>query len=235
MDFSVVANNWLYFLVGAYPYGPLGGLSLTLLLSLLSGVVASILGLLLGMALALGRGPLHGLLTLVIGFLRAIPVLMLIFWVYFLLPMLFDVDIPKLVTVVAALSLIGGAYLAHSVAAGIRSLPAGQWEASRSLGLSLWETLRFVVLPQALPIMAPSFINQWVALIKDTSLAYVVGVAELSFVATQVSNRTMIYPLEIYLFVAFVYFLLCSALEMAANRMAARYGARHARTGSSAA
>lgn len=226
MDFSVIANNWLYFLVGAYPHGPLGGLALTLLLSVLSGVAASVLGLIFGIALAVGRGPLHSLLALVLGFLRAIPILMLIFWVYFLLPVLFQVDIPKLLTVVTALSLIGGAYLAHSVAAGIRSLPAGQWEAGRALGFRLPDILRIVVLPQALPIMAPSFINQWVALIKDTSLAYVVGVAELSFVATQVSNRTMIYPLEIYLFVACVYFLFCSALEVVANRMADRYRAR---------
>ncbi len=63
------------------------------------------------------------------------------------------------------------------------------------------------------------FINQWIALIKDTSLAYVVGVGELSFLATQVNNRSMVYPMEVFLFVAFIYFVLCFSLELIANRV----------------
>lgn len=75
------------------------------------------------------------------------------------------------------------------------------------------------MLPQALRMMVPSFINQWIALIKDTSLAYVVGVGELSFLATQVNNRSMVYPMEVFLFVAFIYFVLCFSLELIANRV----------------
>ena len=154
----------------------------------------------------------------VLGFLRAIPVVMLIFWSYFLLPILFKVDVPALATVVCALSLIGGAYLAHSVYAGISSLPAGQWAAGTALGLGKWQVLRLIILPQALPMMLPSFLNQWISLIKDTSLAYVIGVGELSFVATQISNRVMVHPTEIFLFVALVYFVFCSSLDLIANR-----------------
>ena len=151
------------------------------------------LGLVLGVALAVLPGKPRLLLVALLGFFRAIPVLMLIFWTYFLLPIVFHVDVPALATVVCALSLIGGAYLAHSVYAGIHSLPAGQWAAARALGLRPWQVLRLVILPQALPVMLPSFLNQWVSLIKDTSLAYVIGVGELSFVATQVSNRVMVH------------------------------------------
>ena len=67
------------------------------------------------------------------------------------------------------------------------------------------------MLPQAIRIMTPSFVNQWVALVKDTSLAYIVGVPELSFVATQVNNRLMVYPAPIFLFVALIYLVLCVA------------------------
>ncbi|WP_132650860.1 ABC transporter permease subunit, partial [Pseudomonas aeruginosa] len=99
---------------------------------------------------------------------------------------------------------------------------AGQWAAARALGLRPWQVLRLVILPQALPVMLPSFLNQWVSLIKDTSLAYVIGVGELSFVATQVSNRVMVHPTEIFLFVALLYFLLCTSLDLAAAFLARR-------------
>ena len=78
------------------------------------------------------------------------------------------------------------------------------------------QTLRYVLLPQAMRIMAPSFVNQWVSLVKDSSLAYIVGVGELSFVATQVSNRLMVYPAQIFLFVGFIYLVLCTALDRVA-------------------
>jgi len=218
MDFSVIGDNLSYFLLGAYPDGPLGGAALTLVLSVLSGVIYALLGLLLGVALVMMRGWGRWVLLAVLGFLRAIPVVMLIFWSYFLLPVLFKVDVPALAPVVGALSVIGGAYLAHSVHAGISSLPPGQWAAGKALGLSSWQVLRLIILPQALPMMLPSFLNQWISLIKDTSLAYVIGVGELSFVATQVSNRVMVHPTEIFLFIALVYFVLCSSLDWLAQR-----------------
>ena len=219
MDFSVISDNLSYFLLGAYPDGPLGGAALTLVLSALSGVISAVLGLVLGVALVLIRSRVRWLLLAVLGFLRAIPVVMLIFWSYFLLPIVFKVDVPALATVVCALSLIGGAYLAHSVYAGISSLAPGQWAAGKALGLSTWQVLRLIILPQALPMMLPSFLNQWISLIKDTSLAYVIGVGELSFVATQVSNRVMVHPTEIFLFVALVYFVFCSSLDLVANHL----------------
>lgn len=217
MEFSVILDNLDYFLLGAWPDGPLGGAALTLLLSLLSGIASAALGLVLGIALAVLEGRPRLVLLAVLGFFRAIPVLMLIFWSYFLLPVLFQVDVPALATVVCALSLIGGAYLAHSVCAGIQSLPPGQWDAGRALGLRPWQVLRLIILPQALPIMLPSFLNQWVSLIKDSSLGYVIGVGELSFVATQVSNRVMVHPTEVFLFVALLYFVMCASLDLLAR------------------
>ena len=148
---------------------------------------------------------------------------------YFLLPILFNVDIPGTFTVVCSLSLIGGAYLAHAVYAGISSLPAGQWQAAAALGMTKFQMLRYVILPQALPIMMRSFINQWVSLNKDTSIAYVIGVPELSFVATQVSNRVMVYPAEIFLFVAVVYYVYCISLSFVANSLLKRYQSKTAR------
>ncbi|MFJ5455352.1 amino acid ABC transporter permease [Pectobacterium jejuense] len=223
MDFTVITDNIDYLMWGTFPDGPLGGAALTLVMSLLAGVASAVLGTILGVALAMSRGWWSALLAMVLGFFRAIPVIMLIFWTYFLLPIVFGVDIPEITTVVCALALIASAYLAHGVKAGIVAIGRGQWQAGLSLGLSRWQVLWQIVLPQALRMMVPSFINQWISLIKDTSLAYIVGVGELTFLATQVNNRSMVYPMEVFLFVALVYFVFCLLLELLANRVNARF------------
>ncbi|MFT4190433.1 MAG: amino acid ABC transporter permease [Comamonas sp.] len=228
MDFSFLNDDLGYLLWGTFPDGPPGGALLTLLLSAGSGLASAALGLGLGLLLVLLRGPALLVLTLLLGFLRAIPVLMLIFWSYFLLPIVFGLDVPGVLSVMAALALVSGAYLAHAVAAGIRGVGAGQMAAALSLGFTRWGALRQVVLPQALRMMLPSFINQWVTLVKDSSLAYIVGVSELSFLATQVNARVMVHPTEIFLFVGAVYWLLCSALDLGARAVARRHA--HATT-----
>lgn len=207
--FEVIWNNLNYIMWGNFP----GGIVLTLLMSLAAIIFSSILGIFAGIGLTVCKGFLHQLLVVVLGFLRAIPVIMLIFWTYFLLPVLLNVDVPAITTVIFALSLIGGAYIGHSVYAGMVAIAKEQWQAAFSLGLNKRQVIIFVILPQALKMMLPSFVNQWVSLIKDTSLAYIVGVAEFTFIATQINNRSMVYPTEIFLFVIVVYFIICAALD----------------------
>ena len=211
-----------YLMIGAFPAGALGGVALTIALSVVSALLAALIGFALGVALAMTRGVVRLALTAGIAFFRAIPVLMLIFWTFFLMPILLHVDVPGLATVVCALALIGGAYLSHSVYAGITSISEGQRQAALSLGLTRWQALREVILPQAVRVMMPSFVNQWVALIKDTSLAYIVGVPEFTFLANQLNNRLLVYPAQIFLFVGLVYLLLCGALQWIANALLAR-------------
>ena len=110
---SAILYNLPYLLVGTFPDGPLGGAALTLVMASISAVSSAMLGLAGGIGLAMTRGVSHLILLAAIGFFRAIPVLMLIFWTFFLLPVLLHIDVPGLATVVAALSLIGGAYLSH--------------------------------------------------------------------------------------------------------------------------
>ena len=136
MDFSFLADDWHYLLWGTFPEGPPGGALLTLLLSAGAGLASAGLGLAFGVLLVWLQGPALAVLSVVLGFLRAIPVLMLIFWTYFLLPMLFGIEVPGVFSVMAALALVGGAYLAHGVAAGIRGVPAGQWAAAMALNFT---------------------------------------------------------------------------------------------------
>ncbi|WP_250454392.1 amino acid ABC transporter permease [Caballeronia sp. ATUFL_M2_KS44] len=218
--------DWLpslrYLAFGAFPSGPLGGIALTVALSVTSASLAAMIGLAGGIALAMTRGIVHLLLTSVVAFFRAIPVLMLIFWTFFLMPILLHVNVPGLATVVCALALIGGAYLSHSVHAGIASIGDGQRQAALSLGLTRWQALREVILPQAVRVMMPSFVNQCVSLVKETSLAYIVGVPEFTFLANQLNNRLMIYPAQIFSFVGFIYLMLCGALQGLARLLLGR-------------
>ena len=110
-----------------------------------------------------------------------------------------------------ALTLFTSAYMSQIVRAGIEGIPKGQMEAAISTGLSHRQAMIYIVLPQALRNMIPSFVNQFVSLIKDTSLAFIVGVSELTHVATQINNRTMVYPTEIFIFIAVIYFVICFA------------------------
>ncbi|UTH74818.1 amino acid ABC transporter permease [Chromobacterium sp. IIBBL 290-4] len=220
---AVIQDNLDYLLWGNLSGGEPGGLLLTLALSLAAALLASALGLALGIAQLMGSPRIGKTLMALTAVLRAVPVLMLIFWCYFLLPLLFGLDIPGLLTVILALALIHAAYLGQAVLAGLTAVSRGQWMAGLALGFSRWQTLRWLILPQALRIMLPSFVNQWISLLKDSSLAYIVGVAEFTFVATQVNNREQVYPLEIFTTIAVGYLLLCGVLQLLGHWSARRW------------
>lgn len=210
---ELIDTYWLYFLVGQYPAGPLGGLVLTILLSGAALVLAMPLGLLLGIArvspyraIAL---PVAGLVQVV----RAVPLLLVLFWVYFFLPALTGVKTSQATTMLMVLVVFDSVYLAEIVAAGIRALPKGQLESARSLGLGYGAALRHVVLPQTLRHGLPSIVNQLVSTIKATSLGYIIGLSEVSFIATQINTLVFTQAVEIYLILALTYFILCFGLS----------------------
>jgi polar amino acid transport system permease protein len=121
-----------------------------------------------------------------------------------------------------ALTVFTGAYLAEIVRAGVQNIPAGQVEAAYSTGLSYFQTMRRIVLPQALKQMIPAIVGQFIAIFKDTSLAFVIGVLELTFVAQGLDNRLMVYPFEIWTTVAVLYFVCCYAMSVYAARLERR-------------
>jgi len=99
------------------------------------------------------------------------------------------------------------------VRAGIQGVPRGQVEAARSLGLSWWRSMRTVVLPQAARAMLPSLVNQFVSTIKETSLGYIIGLNEVSFITTQINTQVFTRPAELYAVLGLTYFLLCFGLS----------------------
>ena len=213
MSFSeVISTYWLFFLVGQYPNGPLGGLTLTLILASLGLLLALPVGLLFGLArvspLRWLRWPVSALVFIV----RGVPPLMVIFWAYFFLPAVTGIKTSQFVTMLMALMVFDGAYLAEIVRAGIQGLPKGQMESARSLGLSWLQAMRHIILPQALRHMLPSLMTQFVQTIKETSLGYIIGLSELSFVTTAINTLVFIYPTQLYLILGATYFALCFGL-----------------------
>jgi len=210
---ELIDTYWLYFLVGQYPDGPLGGLVLTILLSGAALVLAMPLGLMLGIARVSQRRAISLPVGAFVQLVRAVPLLLVLFWVYFFLPALTGVKTSQAATMLIVLVVFDSVYLAEIVAAGIRALPKGQLESARSLGLGYGQALRHVVLPQTLRHGLPSIVNQLVSTIKATSLGYIIGLSEVSFIATQINTLVFTRSVEVYLILALTYFLLCFGLS----------------------
>lgn len=223
---EVIDTYWLYFLFGRYPQGPLGGLALTLLLASLGLLLALPLGLLLGLGRVSPWAWVRRPITALVYVVRATPLLMVVFWAYFFLPSVTGVKTDQFATMLIALVVFDAAYLAEIVRAGIQGLPKGQMEAARSLGLSYLGAMRLVVLPQALRHMLPSLVNQFVSSIKETSLGYIIGLAEVSFIATQINTLVFTLPSQIYLTLGLTYFILCFGLSRLAYWLERRISQR---------
>ena len=223
---EVIDSYWLYFLIGRYPEGPLGGLALTLLLASSGLLLALPLGLVLGLGRVSPFAWLRWPVTALVYVVRGTPLLMVVFWAYFFLPSVTGVKTDQFATMLIALVVFDAAYLAEIVRSGIQSLPKGQFEAARSLGLSYIRAMRLVVLPQALRHMLPSLVNQFVSSIKETSLGYIIGLAEVSFIATQINTQVFTLPTQIYLTLGMTYFLLCFGLSRLAYALERRLSRR---------
>ncbi len=223
---EVLDTYWLYFLVGQYPEGPLGGLALTIVLATLGLVLALPFGLLLGLARVSPYRWLRWPVTAWVFIVRGTPLLMVIFWAYFFLPSVTGVKTSQFSTMLVALVIFDAAYLAEILRAGIRGLPRGQIESARSLGLSWFAAIRLVALPQATRNMLPSLVNQFISTIKETSLGYIIGLAEISFIATQVNTLVFTLPTDIYTLLGLVYFVLCFSLSRVAFHLERRLAAR---------
>ena len=199
-----------------------------LLQTVLLSIAAVTLSFVVGLAFALGRLSTHRWIrwpsTAYVESIRALPVLLLI--VYFgikgssLLRPVFgpDFELPRFWAGVIGLALYTSAILAEIIRAGIVSLPRGQTEAARALGLSHLQTMRHVILPQALRLMVPAMMAQLTTIIKDTSLVATIGVSELlrqgRILYVQYFN-----PIEVFLFIGAIYFVICFGLSQASRRL----------------
>ncbi|MFQ1065012.1 amino acid ABC transporter permease [Bordetella trematum] len=225
---DILKDNWLLLLIGQYPHGPIGGLVATLGLAAISLTLA----LPCGVLLALGRISSYRIFrwpaSTIVYVVRGLPLLMFIFWAYFFVPVLIGRPVAGVTTMVVALVCYESAYLAEIIRAGIQALPPGQQEAGRALGLSYMQTMRRIILPQALYNMLPSMLSQFVSTVKETSLAYVIGVQELTYAANQINSVLLTRPFEVFGLLALTYFILNFGLSALVHLTEKRIGKRRA-------
>lgn len=224
MDFSVIANNFAFLLSqGFLGIGNFTGGTLRL------AVPAIILGSILGTAIGLARLSrarwLAALAKIYVEFFRGVPLVMVIFWFWFIVPAVAGKALPEFAVALTAFVVFEAAYLAEIVRAGIQSVPRGQVEAATAGGLSQRQAMRHVILPQALRNMIPALLTQFIVLLKDTSLASIIGYVDLTKAAQIVNNRE-IRPFEIYIFIALIYWLCSYAMSRYAGRLEARLAVR---------
>jgi polar amino acid transport system permease protein len=144
-----------------------------------------------------------------------------IFWFWFIIPNLMRISLPEYGIALSAFVVFEAAYLAEIVRAGIQSVARGQVEAANATGLSDRQTMRHIVLPQALRNMIPALVTQFIVLLKDTSLASIIGYIDLTKAAQIVNNRE-IRPFELYLFIAVIYWSVSYAMSRYAQRLERR-------------
>jgi len=215
---TVITDNLDYLLWGRAAVGQPGGVLLTLLMAFGAAVLALPAG--IGLAGLAWRfpGAIRKALFLWAEVIRGIPLIFVIFWLWYLLPLITGGDLPGALTVTLALAWFTAAAVMHSVLAGLRALPVGQTEAAQAQGFGALQTLGWVLLPQTLRNILPSLVGIFISLLKDTSLAFIVNVPELTTVAGQVNNRVQIYPAAIFVFTGVVYYLLCCGIEQLVKR-----------------
>ncbi len=211
-ELQVISGNLGYLLWGNLQNGQPGGVLLTLLMAAGAALLAFPGGILLACLAWQSAGLLRRVLFIWAEIIRGIPLIFVIFWLWYLLPALTGVDMPGPLTVTLALAWFTSAAVMHSALAGLRALPGGQREAALSQGFTRPSLLWHILLPQALRNIKPSLAGIAINLLKDTSLAFILNVPELTTLAGQVNNRVQVYPVALFLFTGVVYYLLCTLL-----------------------
>jgi polar amino acid transport system permease protein len=222
LDLGVIWRNLDFLLIqGFLGFGNfVGG---TLRLAIPSIVLGFVLGIFIGLGRLSPRAWVRIPATMYVEFFRGIPLVMVIFWIWIVVPVLLRTKIPEFGVALAAFVIFEAAYLGEIVRAGIQSVARGQVEAATAVGLTPSATMRYVVLPQALKNMIPSLVTQFIVLFKDTSLASIIGFMDLTKAAQVVNNRE-IRPFELYLFIAVVYWLCTYSMSRYARSLEKRLG-----------
>lgn len=197
------------FLIGTFPEGVIGGLGLNLMIA----CSAFVLSFLFGHLLAVGRlsrlAPLRWLCTGYIELVRSVPLLIVLFWFFFAVPVVLKTPASPLLTALIALTAYGAAYQAEYIRSGIRSVAAGEIEAARSLGLSAANVWLQVVLPQAHRRMLPTYASYFTSMFKDSSALYLVGLVDLMQMGLIAAERNPGRMLHAYLTVGSLFFIVC--------------------------
>lgn len=195
-----------------------GGLPLTLLLSSLSMTMAFPIALVVALGRRSSLPAIRSVCSIYVELIRGVPLISVLFMASFMFPLLmpqgFNIDV--LVRVLAGITLFAAAYMAEVIRGGLQAVPKGQIEAAATLGLSYWQTQRKIVLPQALAMVVPGIMNNFISTFKDTSLVTIVSLYELTgamSLALNSDSNWRPFKIEGYLFIALIYFVFCFSMS----------------------
>ena len=198
-----------------------GGLTATLLVSGCAIFLSVVMGALMALAALSKRRSLQAMARVYVEIFRAIPLLVLLLWVFYGLPVVLGLQLGIFVAGVLSLALSDSAFEAEVFRAGIQSVPKGQIEAAKSLGLSWFQQMRFIVAPQAVKVILPALGNQFIYVVKMSSLISVIGLPELTRRANEL-NVNEYRPLEIYSFLVVEYLILIVFISWLVRKLEAR-------------
>jgi general L-amino acid transport system permease protein len=195
-----------------------GGLPLTILLASLSMVMAFPIALLVALGRRSNLPAIRTFCTIYVELVRGVPLISVLFMASFMFPLFmpqgFNIDV--LVRVLLGITFFAAAYMAEVIRGGLQAVPKGQLEAAATLGLSYWQTQRKIVLPQALAMVVPAMMNNFISVFKDTSLVTIVSLYELTGshgLALNSDADWRPFKLEAYFFIAAIYFVFCFAMS----------------------
>lgn len=217
-DFDVIQRSWVYLFTT--------GMTFTLKLTFLAMIGGIVLGTLLAMMRLSSNKTISTAATTYVNLIRSVPLVLVIFWFYFLVPYIgawiIGADQPIMVgaftSSLITFILFEAAYYCEIMRAGIQSIPRGQVWAGYALGMNYWQTMGCVVLPQAFRNMIPVLLTQTIVLFQDVSLVYVLSITDFVGAASKVAQRDG-RLVEMYIFVALVYFVICFALSALVKRL----------------
>ena len=220
-DFDVIARTWHVLIFE--------GLAFTLEVTLLAMVGGIVLGTLLAMMRLSSSRPLSMVAATYVNGLRAIPLVLVIFWFYFLVPYVgawiigspTPIKVGAFTSALVTFILFEACYYCEIMRAGIQSISRGQASAGYALGMNYWQVMQKIVLPQAFRNMTPVLLTQTIVLFQDVSLVYIISLPDFVTIASKVAQRDG-RLVEMYLFVALVYFLICLTLSFWVKRLQSR-------------
>ena len=207
----------------------IGGFYATIALSLIAAVLSIILGLLVAIPGISDNKLLRAINRVYVEFIRAIPLLPMLFWVFYGLPVIFksmglNIQIDAFWGAIITLAISDSAFTAEIFRAGIQSIARGQTEAAQTIGLSYFQTMRYVILPQALRRILPPLANQFIYIVKMSAFASVIGMQELTRRANEIVV-TEYRPLEIYTLLIFEYLILVIVISFGVRWLERKLGA----------
>ena len=197
------------------------GLHYSLQLTLFATAIGIFFGTLLAMARLSSIKPLNLAASTYVNLFRSVPLLLVIFWFYILVPLVMGIDVGAEKSAYITFAIFEAAYFCEIIRAGIQSIPRGQVFAGQAMGFTYGQNMRYVILPQAFRNVVPLLLTQIIILFQDTSLVYVVGATDLLGAASKVANRdnTLV---EMYVAVAVIYFVISFTLSRLVKRLHTR-------------